>query len=257
MQYVYMIKNKLNNKFYVGRTVSITERWKRHKYLLENNRHHSKYLQNAWNKYGEENFEFKIFKIFNTGSSEDDLYLAIQLEQHFLNNFKIGKEIYNTSCSSINPVLAGEQHPNYQKHPKEWLSEEGYNKLINYHKTKDIKGENNPFYGRHHSEKTKEILREKCPNYGENNGFYGKHHSEETKRKISEANKGKRLGVKFTEEHKRKLRENNRSNIKISIDGIIYISFTDAARKTGINRKVIAKRARSTDPQFDNYKIIN
>jgi very-short-patch-repair endonuclease len=44
-------------------------------------------------------------------------------------------------------------------------------------------GENNPFYGKKHSDKTKEIISTKATgrNIGELNGFFGKHHSEETK----------------------------------------------------------------------------
>jgi hypothetical protein len=67
-------------------------------------------------------------------------------------------------------------------------------------------GENNPFFGKHHSEETKkkisdaekgkhlsEKTRKKMSESrkGEKNPFYGKHHSEETKEKISNANKGK------------------------------------------------------------------
>lgn len=54
------------------------------------------------------------------------------------------------------------------------------------------KGENNPMYGKHHTEETKNKISEakKGKYCGENNHNYGKHHSEETKQKISEANKG-------------------------------------------------------------------
>ena len=67
-------------------------------------------------------------------------------------------------------------------------------------------GEENGFYGKHHSEETKRkhSLWVKEHQSGENNPFYGKHHSKEAKRKISESNKGK----KRTEEYKRKLSEN-------------------------------------------------
>jgi hypothetical protein len=72
------------------------------------------------------------------------------------------------------------------------------------------KGKNNPFYGKHHSEKTKEKIRigligkvegKNNPNYGNGNKikgklnpFYGKHHTNKTKKIISEKNKGKLLG---------------------------------------------------------------
>ena len=83
------------------------------------------------------------------------------------------------------------------------------------------KGENNPFYGKHHSAETRKKLSEinKGKHTGEDNPFYGKHHAAETRKKLSdswdydkhfstetlkkmsEAHKGK----KFSEEHKKKI----------------------------------------------------
>jgi group I intron endonuclease len=45
------------------------------------------------------------------------------------------------------------------------------------------------------------------PRFGADNHFYGKKHTEETKRRLSEASKGRRLGVKLSEETKRKMSE--------------------------------------------------
>jgi hypothetical protein len=55
-----------------------------------------------------------------------------------------------------------------------------------------IKGENNPFYGKTHSEEIKEKIRQS--KLGENNPNYGKSHSEENRRKMSEKKKGKFKG---------------------------------------------------------------
>lgn len=56
----------------------------------------------------------------------------------------------------------------------------------------------------------------KLTNSGENNPMYGKHHSEESKKKMSEARKGKYIGENhpqygkpFSEEHRKKLKENH------------------------------------------------
>lgn len=43
---------------------NINKRWKQHKNDLNNNMHHSNYLQRAWTKYGENNFNFKLM-VFN------------------------------------------------------------------------------------------------------------------------------------------------------------------------------------------------
>jgi group I intron endonuclease len=57
---IYFISNLINNKIYVGQSINIEKRWIQHKRELRNNIHENKRLQNAWNKYKEENFEFSI-----------------------------------------------------------------------------------------------------------------------------------------------------------------------------------------------------
>ena len=57
-----MIKNNVNDKSYVGQSINIENRWTHHKSELNNNRHINDYLQNAWNKYGEDNFSFIVIE---------------------------------------------------------------------------------------------------------------------------------------------------------------------------------------------------
>lgn len=59
---IYSIKNSINNKKYFGLSTNIKRRWSDHKNSLRKNKHENSLLQNAWNKYGEENFEFEIVK---------------------------------------------------------------------------------------------------------------------------------------------------------------------------------------------------
>ena len=59
---VYEIKNTLNNHRYIGSSVNIYSRWEEHNRDLEKDDHHSAYLQNAWNKYGKDKFEFNILE---------------------------------------------------------------------------------------------------------------------------------------------------------------------------------------------------
>lgn len=77
-----------------------------------------------------------------------------------------------------------------------------------------MSGENHPWFGRHHSEETRQKQRDaKSGMYiGENNPFYGKSHSEETKAKMKGTHSGKNnpksrpvycieLGVGFDSAH--------------------------------------------------------
>lgn len=57
---IYIIRCKPTGKVYVGSSLDIYRRWYLHKSALRHGRHHSLKLQRAWNKYGEDAFEFEI-----------------------------------------------------------------------------------------------------------------------------------------------------------------------------------------------------
>ncbi len=57
---IYMIQNKINGKMYIGQAQDIELRWSSHISLLQKGTHPSRYLQNAVNKYGIDNFTFEI-----------------------------------------------------------------------------------------------------------------------------------------------------------------------------------------------------
>jgi len=60
---IYKIVNLKNGKLYIGSTSNdFRERWWTHKSYLNNNKHDNKHLQNAWNKYGGQNFKFEIIE---------------------------------------------------------------------------------------------------------------------------------------------------------------------------------------------------
>lgn len=57
---IYLIRNRVDGKVYVGSTLYGDRRANEHFCELKNNRHHNTHLQNAYNKYGSENFQFSI-----------------------------------------------------------------------------------------------------------------------------------------------------------------------------------------------------
>ena len=57
---VYKIICEGNSKTYIGSSVNIKERWQQHLALLRSNKHSSIYLQNSYNKYGEDSLKFEV-----------------------------------------------------------------------------------------------------------------------------------------------------------------------------------------------------
>jgi group I intron endonuclease len=55
---IYFIRNTINNKIYIGRSININSRLSNHRYQLRKNQHTNKHLQRSFNKYGEQNFRF-------------------------------------------------------------------------------------------------------------------------------------------------------------------------------------------------------
>lgn len=60
MQYIYLIKNNITKRVYVGRSKSPQMRFKLHMNALKRNRHPVEIMQNDFNSYGEKSFGFKI-----------------------------------------------------------------------------------------------------------------------------------------------------------------------------------------------------
>ncbi|MBC8548943.1 MAG: GIY-YIG nuclease family protein [Candidatus Brocadiales bacterium] len=59
---VYQIRNLCNDKVYVGSSKDLTKRKREHFRMLRNGTHSNSHLQNSYNKYGRENFEFSIME---------------------------------------------------------------------------------------------------------------------------------------------------------------------------------------------------
>ena len=82
---IYQIKNIITGDFYIGSSNNINRRLYLHKYSLKKQNHHSIVLQRAFNKYGEENFEFIVLE-------ECEKEYLINKEQYYLDNYN---PIYN------------------------------------------------------------------------------------------------------------------------------------------------------------------
>ena len=59
---IYNIVNLIDGTIYIGSSKDCNMRWSYHRVELRSGRHCNGKLQNAWNKYGEEAFEFRVIE---------------------------------------------------------------------------------------------------------------------------------------------------------------------------------------------------
>lgn len=96
---IYIVKNLVNNKIYVGSSCNLNKRKAVHFRDLNKNTHHSTYLQASYNKYSSKNFEFII--IFHC--NKDD---CIEFENYFIQTLN---PEYNIAKDALAP-MKGRKH---------------------------------------------------------------------------------------------------------------------------------------------------
>lgn len=152
---IYEIVNKVNGKTYIGSSVDIEKRWKNHLYQLKRNKHHSKHLQNAYNKHGRENFDFRI------------------LEHTAIGNMLVREQFHMDDRKSYSPDLGYNICPSAGNRLGVKASDETKKKISERKKARgDWKGNKNPGYGIH--------------NFGEDSARWGMTHTAESRERISE-----------------------------------------------------------------------
>lgn len=177
---IYSILNKVIGKIYVGQSINPKGRRSQHFSQLRGNYHPNNHLQNSFNKYGESAFEFMILENCDDEKLNDN-------EKWWIGYF----DSMNDS-KGYNLQSGGDS--NYE------VSDETKQKIKQ--NTPHRSGKNHPMYGKKHSEKSIQKMREA---HKKNPSWLGRHHTEESKLKISESRKG----MKFTEEHKRNISLNH------------------------------------------------
>jgi group I intron endonuclease len=162
---VYKITNNQNNIFYIGSSSNVYKRWYDHKWLLKRKKHHCKHLQNAWDSYGSESFNFILEK-----ELKDSTISEIIAEEQKLLDYCILNEIkiYNTNKKAI---LSSEEARKKisLKHKKKTLSNEIKEKIRKSLLGRKINPESakksaESRKGRRVSDATKEKIRQKLKN---------------------------------------------------------------------------------------------
>jgi group I intron endonuclease len=160
---IYGIRNKINNKLYIGQSINIEKRYASHLRQLKNNKHVNKHLQSSYLKYGADNFELIILVECLEESLATEEQNQINLYSH--------TQIYNKMLDVHN-----------HKFTKEIRI-----KISELKKGTSV-GEFNPFFGKKHTNETKAKMgeRKKKAYIGAGNPNYGKKNTLETRIKMSE-----------------------------------------------------------------------
>lgn len=230
---IYKHTNKTNGKVYIGQSKGHPElRWGKN----GTNYKSSILFYRAIQKHGWDNFSHEI--LFTNLTEQEANLLEIKTITEY--NACDPKHGYNIREGGKNGSLSESTKEKLRiANTGKILSEETKHKIA-----ESMRGESNPFYGKHHTETTKQKMREAKNNVsGENNPMYGKLHSEETKEKIRQ----KKLSSHMSLETKLKIS----TPVKCVETEEIYISTKEASRKLNLDSSTIGKCCRG---KISTYK---
>jgi group I intron endonuclease len=226
MGYIYLITNKINGKKYVGQTQQedIKDRWRMHKKITCIGH----CLENAYKKYGLENFKFQIICI--CFDSDCNLY-----EEYYIKKYNsIAPNGYNLKPGGDNR----KHHPDTIKKMSESLKGRKLSEITEETKKKlseALKGDKNPNFGKKMSEEQKQKM------------------SETRKKLITEGKIKYKKGIELTEKQLKGLQmgwgliSNTRLVGKYNHEHILlatYESIESAGRIEKINSSTIGKVCR-------------
>lgn len=268
---IYLIKNIINNKVYVGQAVNILKRIRKHIDSLTNNKHINKHLQRSFNKYGIENFEYSVVcsvPVEQLNLAEKSaIYMFTSTNPLFgfnkttggeggipteeirkkISEATTGKPKSEEHKKKLSKALTGEKSPMFGKH----LSEETRKKMSANHA--DMSGKKNPNFGR---------TGEKHPLFGKPAHNKGKPMPEEQKKKISKANIGRippNKGKPVSEEQKKKISETlSKTTYKITKpDGTVEIikNLNQYCKKNGLNHSSVYQVALGRIKQHKDFMV--
>jgi len=204
---IYKIRNIVNGKVYIGSTVNFRKRFSLHKLLLTRNKHHSKHLQNAWNKDGEENFIFEIIEEIEPNKEK-----LLEREQCWIDSLTPEYNISNVAGSCLGVKRSDETKKKISEANKKKKTYPPWNKGLKNIFSEEVR------------KKMSDAAKLRPPT------MKGKLHSEETRLKISKSRIGITAGennpkAKLTWEIVRQIREKYKLGFtKISISRDIGIS---------------------------------
>lgn len=186
MGYIYKITNKSNQKVYIGQTIKErpTDRYSQHRYLANHPEQERGigYLHRAMAKEGLDNFSFEIVEEVNNDLLNDrEQYWIVYYNSLVPNGYNITEGGAGTIGHS-RPQTLEEREKRKQSNKQYYIDHPEAKQMIS-ERTKELWKDED--YRNRVTESNKKFYAEHPDMFkGENNPFYGKHHTEETKAKI-------------------------------------------------------------------------
>lgn len=182
---IYQVLNTANGKRYIGSAVNTRARWGLHKRQLNTGQHHSRYLQRAWDKHGEESFKFSLLFICTK-------HTLLFYEQRALDGFRPEYNVCSVAGSTLGVKHTSEARINMS------ISHIGKKRGPHSYEHKVKIGDANR--GRKHTDEARAKMSEahRTENLSAetrakmSDSASGKKHSDETRAKMSDAHRGKK-----------------------------------------------------------------
>lgn len=190
---VYQIANRVNGKSYIGITTkSLEKRWNTH---VKENAGFA--IHNALRKYGKDGFDFLLLEEVKSWQE------ACEKEKAYIKSFNTKSPYGYNLTNGGEGILGLEGCVPWNK--GKFLSFEHRRNLSLAH-IGIQEGENNPFYGKHHTDKSKQMIRD---THKGNTYNLGREFSEEHRENLSISHMGlqNHKGYEHTEETKERIRK--------------------------------------------------
>lgn len=242
---IYLITNTVNGLCYVGQSQDMRRRKDTHIRELNRNAHCNRHLQSSWNKYGADAFEFTVLTECPVEKLNDEEVYYIAELGTFVGGYNMNAgggantgykhtEETKRKLSEGHADVSGEKNPMFGHTVQEYMTDEEV-ALWKSHIAESMTGAKNHFYGKVHTEGTRQKMSEarKGKLTGKDNPMYGKTHSADAVAKIQNALK--------------EFYANNRGANNCNAVGVVCLntreefgSIADACTKYGIGSSCIS-----------------
>lgn len=115
---IYSILCKTTGKYYIGSSKKLCIRFSEHRVMLQNKNHYNKKLQNAFDKYGKDDFVFKILEVCDN----TDRNFLIKREQLYLNYYFPTDEKFRLNSLNLKKNADGGLTGGIRKHKRKKVS---------------------------------------------------------------------------------------------------------------------------------------